>query len=101
MNIIIATKHYYASGIILYELLVRMDKEEWMKCILDLRDGFVSHDNKVTPLERSLINFLLTPDPNYRPKKIETIVQTVTCCINEGKPISNEFIFSKVFLFHI
>ena len=71
-------------GIMLYELLVRLDKEEWMKIISDLRNGYVSHDDRVTPLEKGLINFLLTPDPNYRPKKIESIVQTVNCLINEG-----------------
>ena len=79
------SRYYFALGIILYELLVPLDKEEWMKCISDLRDGFVSHDNRVTLLEKSLINFLLAPDPNYRPKRIDTIVQTVNCVVNEGK----------------
>ena len=35
------------TGIILYELLTVLNKEEWLQCIMDLRGGFVNHDNRL------------------------------------------------------
>ena len=40
-----------------------------MRCILDLREGFVNYDKKVTPLEKHLMLFLLEPDPKNRWKE--------------------------------
>ena len=54
-----------------------------MKCLLDLRCGFVPHDDMISLMEKNLITILLAPDPSYRPKSIKSIAQIVNCIVNE------------------